>query len=94
MGDPGRETPPKMLKPPPLPGIPFFPGEQATHPREGSFRRRPVAELGVAVRSFAGDTEGCGVGRARRSRAAVKGRVALGKVGAPRGVGHTKTEIV
>ena len=58
------------------------------HTPETSFRRPPLAELGVGARSFAGDTEGCCGGRLGRSRAATGGRVALGNSRSPKSVLH------
>ena len=40
----------------------------------------PLAELGVEARSFAGDTEGCCVGRAWHCREAADGQLALGSI--------------
>ena len=63
-----------------------LPGDQTTRPREGTVRRLPLAELDGGARSFAGDTEGCCVGRACRGCAAARGPVALGRAGAPLGI--------
>ena len=63
-----------------------FAGDQTTRPREGTVRRLPLAELDGGARSFAGDTEGCCVGRACRGCAAARGLVALGRAGAARGI--------
>ena len=46
----------------------------------------PLAEFGVSARSFAGDPEGCCVGRAWRGRAAADGRVELGRAVPKRGI--------
>ena len=45
----------------------------------GAVSRSPLAEFGAGARSFAGDPEGCCVGRAWRGRAAAAGHVALGR---------------
>ena len=62
-------------------GSPCFPG---TRPRDGASLRPPLAELGGGAPPFAGNTEGCRVGRAWLGRAAAGGRAALGRAGAPR----------
>ena len=41
----GRETPAKMLETPLFPGIRSFPGDRASRPREGSFRRSPARQV-------------------------------------------------
>ena len=48
--------------------------------------RPPLAEFGVGACSFAGDPEGCCVGRAWHGRAASGGRVALGRTVLKRGI--------
>ena len=74
------------LRTPPLPGISLHPGERANRFREGTFGCPPLAEVGVTAPSFAGDTEGCRVGRAWYGRSAAGGRLALGRAGDPRGI--------
>ena len=37
-------------------GSPLFPGDRASRPREGTFRRLMLAEFGGGTPSFAGDT--------------------------------------
>ena len=48
--------------------------------------RSPLAEFGVGACSFAGDPEGCCVGRAWHGRAASGGRVALRRAVPKRGI--------
>ena len=48
--------------------------------------RSPPAEFGVGAFSFAGDPEGCCMGRAWRGRAAAGGRVGLGRAVPKRGM--------
>ena len=50
------------------------------HLREANFQKSLLAELGCGARSFAGDTEGCCVGRAWCGRAVAR----------PRGPGGTR----
>ena len=74
-----------MLETPSFPGFAGHHGDRATGPREGTFPRPPLAELGGDTRAFARDTEGCCVGAWQRN-AAAGGRVPLGRAGAPRGI--------
>ena len=55
---------------------------------DGSFRRSLLVEVGVGARSFADKTL-CRVRRARRGRAAARGRVALGRAVPKRGILYT-----
>ena len=68
------------------PSLPRDPPPFQGRPREGVFRRPPVAEFGCGAPSFDGDTEGCCVGQAWRGRAALRGRVAVGRAGVPRSI--------
>ena len=58
--------------------------DQATRPREGTFRRSPLAELDGGASSFDGHTKGCRVEESWNRRAAARGRVALGRAVASR----------
>ena len=42
----------EIMESPPTPGIRSFPGDRTSRPREGSFRRPPLAEFSVGARSF------------------------------------------
>ena len=65
----GTKMPPKMKETTSFRGIPSFPGDRASCPREGTFPRPPLAELDGGARSFAGGTYGCCVRRAWRGAA-------------------------
>ena len=59
---------PKMMETPPFLGISSLPGDGASRPRKGTFRRPPLVNFGCGAPSFASDTEGCRLARARRAR--------------------------
>ena len=69
-----------------IPGTPSHPGERATRPWKGNFRRSPLAEFGGGARSFTGNNEACYVGRAWHRHAAAGGGVAVGRAGVPQGM--------
>ena len=62
-----------------VPGIGSFPGGRASLPREGSFRRPPLADFCIGARSLAGITLCCHMGRAWLGLAAAGGLLALGR---------------
>ena len=66
----------------------FYDPSPHRRPGTGHFDapRSPLTEFGVGARSFAGDPEGCCVGRAWRGRAAADGRVELGRAVPKRGI--------
>ena len=86
--NPRTEASPEITdSPPPFSGIPFVAGASASRLREeGTFRRPPLAKLGVGARSFAGSTEDCCVEEAWLGRAATGGLVALGTADGPQGI--------
>ena len=73
------------METPPFLGSYPHPGDRATRPREGTFRRPPLAELDGGSRLLAGNTEGCRVGRAWHRRAFAESLVVLRRASAPRG---------
>ena len=76
---PGGKRLRKCWKPfPPRPEIRSFPGDRASRPWEGSFRRPPLAEFGVGALPFADNTLCRCVGRVWHGRAAAGDPVALG----------------
>ena len=75
-----------MMETTAFPGIPPFPGNRESRPREGTFPRPPLAEFDGCAPSFAGNTEDYCVEQAWRGRAAAGGPVAVGRAGALQGV--------
>ena len=42
-----REKPPETMETPPFQGIPSFPGDRVSRPREGAYLHTPLAEVGL-----------------------------------------------
>ena len=60
--------------------------KKTLQPSTSTYVYTPLTEPGVGARSFAGDPEGCCVGRAWHGRAAAGGRVAHGRAIPTRGI--------